>query len=75
MDAGAIVGLVIAVMGLGGLVFTAMRYRRDDTTAIVTQQDTLFNELRAVNDELRIENARLKAQVQELQRGDTSDRS
>jgi uncharacterized coiled-coil DUF342 family protein len=73
MDIGALVSLVIAVMGLGGLMFTALRYRRDDTTAIVSQQDAIFNEMRGLNDELRQtverlrqENDRLTAQVQEL---------
>ena len=66
---------MIAVFGLGGLVFTALRWRRDDTTAIVSQQDTLFGELRALNDELRntvaqlrAENDRLQAQITDLKR-------
>ena len=66
---------VIGIAGLAGIVFSALRFRRDDTTAIVTQQDTIFNELRTLNDELRTtvtqlraENDRLAAQVQELKR-------
>ena len=75
MDLSGIVSLAIAVMGLGGVVFTALRFRRDDTTAIVAQQDTLFGELRALNDELRTtvialraENDRLQAQITDLRR-------
>ena len=30
--------LVIGILGVGGLIFTALRFRRDDTTAVVTQQ-------------------------------------
>ena len=70
MDLSGVVSLAIAGLGLGGLVFTALRWRRDDTTAIVTQQDTIFNELRTLNDELRTtiaalraENDRLRAQI------------
>lgn len=73
MDFAGVVSLAIAIMGIGGLVFTALRYRRDDTTAIVSQQDTIFSEMRALNEELRTtvqqlreENDRLTAQVQEL---------
>ena len=67
--------VVIGIAGLAGVIFSALRFRRDDTTAIVTQQDTIFNELRTLNDELRTtvaqlraENDRLTAQVQELKR-------
>jgi uncharacterized coiled-coil DUF342 family protein len=54
VDLPALVSLGIAVMGLGGLVFSALRWRRDDTTAIIGQQDTLFAEMRGLNDELRL---------------------
>ena len=75
MDLSGIVSLAIAGLGLGGLVFTALRWRRDDTTAIVGQQDTLFGEMRTLNDELRTtvialraENDRLQAQIADLRR-------
>ena len=58
--------VVIGLCGLGGLVFTALRFRRDDTSSIVSTQDTIFNELKTLNDELRQENERLRALVQEL---------
>lgn len=65
--------LVIGIVGLGGLVFTALRFRRDDTSAIVTQQDTIFAEMRALNaelrettDRLRVERDALTVQVQQL---------
>lgn len=65
--------LVIGILGLAGLVFTALRFRRDDTTAIVSQQNTIFGEMKSLNDELRVttthlreERNELKAQVTEL---------
>lgn len=65
--------LVIGIVGLGGLVFTALRFRRDDTSAIVSQQDTIFAEMRTLNaelrettDRLRIERDALTVQVQQL---------
>ena len=45
--------LVIGIAGLGGLVFTALRYRRDDTTALVAQQSTIVHDIQALNTELR----------------------
>ena len=75
MDLSGIVSLAIAVMGLGGLVFTALRWRRDDTATIISTQDTLFSEMRTLNDELRTtvialraENDRLQAQIADLRR-------
>jgi hypothetical protein len=65
--------LVIGIVGLGGLVFTALRFRRDDTSAIVGQQDTIFAEMRSLNaelrettDRLRVERDELTVQVQQL---------
>lgn len=74
--------LAIGVVGLAGLIFTALRYRRDDTTALVQQQDTLFNDLKSLNeelrettkaiqeerDELRLKIERLNEQIAELQK-------
>ena len=44
--------LVIGLMGLGGIIFTALRYNRDDTTAIVNQQAAITSEMKVLNDEL-----------------------
>ena len=64
---------IIGIAGLGGVIFTALRYRRDDTTAVIGQQDTILNDMRLLNDELRTtsqelrtERDALKIQVQEL---------
>jgi uncharacterized coiled-coil DUF342 family protein len=66
VDLPALVSLGIAVMGLGGLVFSALRWRRDDTTAIIGQQDTLFAEMRGLNDELRLTVTRLREERDQL---------
>jgi uncharacterized protein YbjT (DUF2867 family) len=65
--------LAIGVAGLGGLVFTALRYRRDDTTAIVQQQSTILHDMQALNaelrvrvDELQVERDRLRGQIDRL---------
>jgi uncharacterized protein YbjT (DUF2867 family) len=70
---GDALALVIGVAGLGGLVFTALRYRRDDTTAIVQQQSTILHDMQALNSELRmrvselqVERDRLRAQIDRL---------
>lgn len=73
IDFASLTALAIGVFGLGGLVFTALRFRRDDTSAIVTQQDTIFTEMRTLNaelrettDRLRVERDALTVQVQQL---------
>lgn len=65
--------LAIGVVGLAGLMFTALRYRRDDTTAVVTQQSTILDNMKSLNEELRTstENMRqerdaLRVEVQHL---------
>lgn len=65
--------LVIGLMGLCGLVFTALRFRRDDTTAVIDQQSkitaemkTLADEQRAHTEEIRVERDALKVQVDRL---------
>lgn len=53
VDFPALVSLAIGVLGVAGLVFTALRWRRDDTTAVLTQQDTIVTEMTTLNAELR----------------------
>ena len=54
MSVSEIIALVIGLSGLSGLVFTALRYRRDDTTAIVNQQSTILHDIQTLNGELRL---------------------
>ena len=49
-----IVALVIAVGGLGTLIFAALSWRRNDTTALVGQQTEVLNSIHLINDELRV---------------------
>lgn len=58
--------LVIGILGIGGLVFTALRFRRDDTTAVVTQQAQITSEMKTLNDELRATTADLRAERDKL---------
>ena len=65
--------IIIGIVGLAGLVFTALRFGRDDTTAVVTQQaqitaemQTLNAELRATADRLRDERDALTLEVERL---------
>lgn len=69
--------LIIGIIGLAGLVFTAMRFGRDDTTQVVTQQaqitaemKTLSDELRTQRDECRTERQNLQTQLEKLLRRD-----
>lgn len=63
--AGAI-SLIIGLIGLSGIIFTALRFRRDDTTAIVDQQSTITSEFKALNDELRVTADALRKERDEL---------
>ena len=48
-----LVTLAIGVFGLAGVIFTALKFNRDDTTAIVSQQNTLMGDMKMLNEELR----------------------
>jgi hypothetical protein len=61
-----LVTLALALMGIAGTIFTALSWRRNDTGALVAQQDTLFNELRGMNDTLRMERDELRLEVTRL---------
>ena len=57
-----ILALVIGLVGLAGVIFTALRFRRDDTTAVVNQQSVIVNDMKTINEELRTTAASLKVE-------------
>ena len=57
-----IMALVIGLVGLAGVIFTALRFRRDDTTAVVNQQSVIVNDMKTINEELRTTAASLKVE-------------
>lgn len=52
--------LIIGIIGLAGVIFTAMRFGRDDTTAVVAQQAQITSEMKTLNDEYRITVERIR---------------
>ena len=60
INAAQSLALVLGIVGLSGVVFTALRFRRDDTTAVVTQQSQITAEMKTLNDELRLAVERLR---------------
>jgi hypothetical protein len=73
IDIGGMIALAIGVLGVAGVIFTALRYNRDDTTAVVQQQDIILNDMKMLNaelrttaDSLRTERDALATQVREL---------
>lgn len=69
MNLPEVVSLIIGVLGVAGLVFTALKYNRDDTTAVLGQQNTIVSEMKTLMDELRAENTRLRERIRELEPG------
>ena len=65
-EAAQLITLGIAVLGLGGLIFTALKFNRDDTTSILTQQDTIVGEMRLLNEELRTSTSSLREERDSL---------
>jgi hypothetical protein len=61
------ISLIIGIFGVAGLVFTALKWRRDDTTAVLGQQDTIMKEMQGLNGELRESANRLRTHNAELE--------
>ena len=73
MGAGEVVALTIGILGVAGIIFSALKYNRDDTTALVGQQDVIVGEMKTMMDEwrttaadLRLERDELRVQVERL---------
>jgi uncharacterized coiled-coil DUF342 family protein len=62
----ALIALLTGIIGLGGIVFTALRFRRDDATAIVSQQTAILGNMKQLNDELRISIANIRQERDDL---------
>ena len=63
VDVAQLVALGIGILGVAGVIFTALRYNRDDTTAILSQQEVILGDMRSLNDELRLMIADLRARL------------
>lgn len=66
MDAGTGIAIATGIIGLAGLIFTALRYNRDDSTAAVNQQSTILSDMKLLNEELRKTAQDLKTERDEL---------
>jgi hypothetical protein len=66
VDVGGIIALVTGILGVCGLVFTALRFNRDDTTAAVATQSSVLHDMAALNDELRKTTTELRTERDEL---------
>ena len=67
MQIAELITIGLALLGLSGVIFTALSFRRNDTTAIVSQQDAIFNEMKTINDELRLQRDEARAELSRLQ--------
>ena len=61
-----VIALAVGIFGIAGVLFTALSWRRNDTASLVSQQDTLFNELNGMNDRLRTERDDARTEVVRL---------
>jgi predicted nuclease with TOPRIM domain len=66
VNAGSLLAIVTGILGLAGIIFTALKYNRDDTTALVGQQSQILTDMKALNDELRETADALRAERDEL---------
>jgi hypothetical protein len=59
--------VIIGLLGIAGLIFTALKYNRDDSTAVLNQQSIIVGEMKTLNDELRTTTTRLREERDGLQ--------
>lgn len=52
ISTGALVAVGGVVAGVGGLVFVALKYNREDATSVIGQQSSILADMKALNDEL-----------------------
>ena len=67
MNAGTIIALVTAIVGVGGLIFTALKFNREQSAATVTQASQILDGMKALNDGLRAQVGDLRIEVERLQ--------
>jgi uncharacterized coiled-coil DUF342 family protein len=67
-DWAALIPLLLGVVGLAGLIFTALKYNRDDTTAVVAQQTQILDNMKTLNAELRTTADSLRTERDDLRR-------
>jgi len=63
---GEVIAFITALCGLAGIIFTALRYNRESSTATVQQQSQIVQDMRTLNDELHQKIEDLKAEVKDL---------
>ena len=66
LKAGEFAALALGIFGVAGVIFTALKYNRDDTTAVVNQQAQIVGTMKTLNEELRTTADSLRTEVQSL---------
>ena len=66
VPAGTWAPIALALAGLVGAVFAALRFNRDDATAVVAQQSTVLADMRSLNEELAEAAARVRLERDDL---------
>lgn len=60
LEVGTVVPVVTAAAAVAGLIFASLRYNREDASAVVEQQNTVFQNLKDYAAELQTELARIR---------------
>lgn len=66
MDAATWIAIVTGIIGLAGLVFTALKFNSDRSSASVAQASAVLDDMRKLNDVLHTRINDLETEVEEL---------
>jgi cell division protein FtsB len=66
VDAGTWIAIVTGIIGLAGVVFTALKFNADRSSAAVQQASDVLEDMRKLNDALHIRINDLEAEIAKL---------
>lgn len=62
LDLGTLLPAATAAVAVAGIIFAALRYNREDASAVVAQQSTVLADMKSLNDELHESLVRARAE-------------
>lgn len=66
MDAGTWIAIVTGIIGLAGLIFTALKFNADRSSAAVQQASDVLEDMRKLNDALHVRINDLEQEIDKL---------
>lgn len=66
MELGTLGPILLALAGVAGAIFAALRFNREDASAVVAQQSTVLSDMRTLNAEIATSASRIREERDDL---------